>query len=219
MNKRAWIGWLALLVAAPVGAQVQPPPELEVPYIGADMVKPLYDRGEVVMIDVRGDTAYRAEHIRGALNFSLVMLREGKMPPLPKTMPLVTYCGCPHSMAEEGARYLRAAGFEQVYVLDEGFEYWKQQGYPVNIDHSKAGALRKMTLTGFVPGLPAGTRVYAHHADSDQWEAGLLAADGSFELHLPFYGVDEAAAIVVMAGDRRATVPFRAGGSARVDLR
>ena len=49
---------------------------------------------------------------------------------LPKDHWVVTYCACPHAISGQAADRLRKAGFQKVGVLDEGFPYWKEQGYP-----------------------------------------------------------------------------------------
>jgi hypothetical protein len=119
---------------------------------------------------------------------------------------IVTYCDCPHAMAEEAARYLRAAGYDNVFVLDEGFGFWKDRKYPVTVAPKKASQFRRILLRGTATGLQPGTRVYAHHRDSDQWEAGAVAADGRFELHVPLYGLSGDIELDVMAGDRRSQI-------------
>lgn len=207
-----------LLGAGPAFAAVAPPPDVKVEMMGVDFALPMHAAKSAVFIDVRGDAAFNAEHIEGAMAFSLEDLRAGKLPRLPKTMPLVVYCGCPHSLSEESARYLIAGGFQRVWVLDEGYFGWKDKGYPVTVNETEAARKVQMTVTGAAPGLAPGTRVYARHAASGQWEAGKLDAAGAFELHLPFYGVMKGEEIQILAGDRKQAIPFDPAG-ARVELR
>lgn len=50
-----------------------------------------YDAGAAVMIDVRAEAAYKAEHIKGAINITPEML-EAKYKGLPKDKKLIVYC-------------------------------------------------------------------------------------------------------------------------------
>lgn len=200
---------LAAIVHDARAETIPEPPQVQVDYMSAVMAKSLFDAGGAIFIDVRGRTAFAAEHIPGSMRVELPDLRAGRLPPLPREMPLVIYCGCPHSLSDEAARYLRAGGFQSVFVLDEGYYGWKELGYPVTIG-PEASSLRRMQIHGRAPALPAGTRIYARHADSDQWEAARIDGDGRFEMHLPFYNVPDGAAVEVRVADRQAVVRFEA---------
>ncbi len=64
-------------------------PELRISY---DEFKAMYDRGEVLVLDTRGEAAYRAGHIPGAESLPLDSV-ERRLPRLKKeTRPIVTYC-------------------------------------------------------------------------------------------------------------------------------
>ncbi len=198
------------------GTKLVPPPDVKVSYMSIDMAKPLYDAGQLQFIDVRGDHPFQAEHISKAMSFSLVALRDGKMPPLPKDFMILTYCGCPHAMAEEGARYLTAAGFTNVHVLDEGFYEWKERGWPIDGNAVKSGSLQRMTIRGWLTASMSGDRLYARHLATDQWEAGVVGADGSFELHLPFYGVRAGEPVAVLTQHLSTSIPFDPGADVTV---
>lgn len=202
-----------LVLALANVAAVPPPPNVTVEMMGVDFALPLHAAKSAVFMDVRGDAAFAAEHIEGAMAFSLEDLRAGKLPRLPRTTALIIYCGCPHSLSEESARYLIAAGFTRVWVLDEGYYGWKDKGYPVTVNREKAAGKQRMPIVGRAPGLPAGTRVYARHVASGQWEAGKLDDRGGFELHLPFYGVATGEPIEILAGDRKASLRFDPTGA------
>lgn len=49
------------------------------------------DKGKAIVIDVRGDTAYNQEHIKGALNISEGQI-VSRMGELPKDKLVVLYC-------------------------------------------------------------------------------------------------------------------------------
>lgn len=64
-------------------------PELR---ISLDEFKKLYDRGEVLVLDTRGESAYRAAHIAGAQWLPLDAV-DARIPALKKEKrPIVTYC-------------------------------------------------------------------------------------------------------------------------------
>lgn len=187
--------------------------EGDVPMIGADFAKVYYDSGQAKFLDVRGDTAFGAERIAGATSVSLLDIRNGIFPDWPRDQLIVAYCGCPHSMSAEAAGIMRRRGFSNVYVLNEGFYYWKEKGYPIEADTVEGKPLRRMTIRGQATGLPPGTPVYAAHEPSGQLEAAEVHADGSFELHLPFYGVGDGEPIRVYADGREAIAAFSEAGT------
>lgn len=89
--------WLAavllpavLLHGGPLAAQRMPTPaELRVSF---EEFKKLYDKGDVLVLDVRGRAAYRAGHIPGAVSLPLDEV-EARIPQLKKEKrPIVTYC-------------------------------------------------------------------------------------------------------------------------------
>jgi rhodanese-related sulfurtransferase len=64
-------------------------PELRISY---DEFRKLYDSAKVLVLDVRGDIAYRAGHIPGAISVPLDQL-DKKIPDLKnENRPIVTYC-------------------------------------------------------------------------------------------------------------------------------
>jgi rhodanese-related sulfurtransferase len=77
---------LALQTPTPLTAAS---PELRISY---DQFRKLYDSGNVLVLDVRGDISYRAGHIPGAISLPFDQV-EKKIPDLKKeTRPIVTYC-------------------------------------------------------------------------------------------------------------------------------
>lgn len=183
-----------------------------VPMVSADFAKVYYDNGQAKFLDVRGDHAFGAERIAGATSVSLLDMRQGILPDWPRDQLIVAYCGCPHAMSVEAASILIRRGFTNVFVMDEGYYYWKEKGYPIEASNDPENALRRMTIRGTAPGLAAGTPVYAAHDKTGQLEAAAIKADGSFELHLPFYGVADREPIRVYAEGREATVGFSEAG-------
>ena len=89
------------------------------------------DSGEVVVVDVRSESQWKAGHVRGAIHipFQDVFSRSVE---LPQDKLIVLYCSCP---AEESsgaaAMELRNMGFERVAALRGGFDAWAAAGHPV----------------------------------------------------------------------------------------
>jgi rhodanese-related sulfurtransferase len=106
-------------------------PSGEFARISAADLKPLVERNEVTIIDVRDIDSYLASHIPGSLHIPLSMI-EGEIAYLPKGKPIVTYCTCP---AEESsgaaAQILQHAGIANVAALLGGLHAWSDGGMPV----------------------------------------------------------------------------------------
>lgn len=94
MRSRSWLPAVLLPVVLLIGgspaAQRMPTPEeLRVSF---EEFKKLYDRGEVLVLDVRSAQAYQAGHIPGAISVPLDDV-EAKIPELKKEKrAIVTYC-------------------------------------------------------------------------------------------------------------------------------
>lgn len=181
-----------------------------VQYIPSEMVRLMQSQYAITFLDVRGHTSYVEEHIEGALDTPLTDLRAGKLPAVPKDRLLVTYCGCPHAMAEEGAALLLKAGFQSVAVLDDGFYAWKDLGFPVAVS-SAAKPFARLEFRGTVPASLAGQSIEVTDPASGQMEKALIAKDGSFALHMPFYGDPKGVQFRLRVGDRVWPVSHEAG--------
>jgi hydroxyacylglutathione hydrolase len=110
--------------------QSEPGGELEtVPQFTAAEVKAKWEKGEVVILDVRGADEYKAAHIPGALNIHAgrVMKNLGR---IPKEQPVVLHClGGDRSSTAISA--LLAAGYHNVSNLTGGIKAWQEQGFPL----------------------------------------------------------------------------------------
>lgn len=179
-------------------------------YVPSDAVYRMTKVLPIHFLDVRGTSAYSEEHIKGALDAPLMMLRRGKIPDLDKKATVVTYCGCPHAMAEDAAGILVAAGFSNVIVLDDGFYAWKDRGYP--IEKAKVPKkFRKMKFEGKVGDLSlAGKKIEVVEPVSDQREIATIGTDGHFALHMPFYGEIKNQQVTFSVGPRTWQRPLQA---------
>ena len=101
-------------------------------YVSADEVHQAIEEGKsLVIADARPPSDYLFGHISGAVS---VPFYEADLAAevLPEDLWVLTYCGCPHAISTQAAESLLAAGRTQVAVIDEGYYYWVEQGYPVS---------------------------------------------------------------------------------------
>ena len=83
---------LFLLAALPAAAQV-PASEADVPRITIAELEKASAGGQVLVIDVRGDSAYAAGHIAGAVSIPEAQLPAQVEKLKAEKRPIVTYCG------------------------------------------------------------------------------------------------------------------------------
>lgn len=104
--------------------------ELEtVPQITAREAKALWERGEAVILDVRGRDEYLAGHIPGALNIHAGRVL-AHLDKLPKERPLIVHCvGGDRSSTAISA--LLSHGFRNALNLTGGIRAWQEAGFPV----------------------------------------------------------------------------------------
>ena len=70
-----------------------PENDAEVPRVPVDQAKAAFDRGDAVIVDVRGADAYAKSHIAGALEVSLSAIQSDPANlPLDKNKWIITYC-------------------------------------------------------------------------------------------------------------------------------
>jgi predicted sulfurtransferase len=89
---RRWPALLAALAIALLPALAGPAAAADdAPRLAADEVKRLAEKGDVVILDVRGKDAYDMEHAEGAVSIPLQEL-EARMSELPKNKLIAAYC-------------------------------------------------------------------------------------------------------------------------------
>jgi rhodanese-related sulfurtransferase len=95
-------------------------------------VKAAQDAGErLVLVDSRGDAAWRQGRVAGAIHLPTAQIAEIAADLIPSDMPVVVYCwgpGCNGST--RAALAFSLLGFE-VREMIGGFEYWAREGLPV----------------------------------------------------------------------------------------
>jgi DNA-binding transcriptional ArsR family regulator/rhodanese-related sulfurtransferase len=88
-------------------------------------------RGDVVVLDVRPESEYRAGHISGAISAPLSAL-DGVAKSLPRRREVVAYCRGPYCVyADDAVRLLRERGLK-ARRLDVGFPEWRRAGHAVD---------------------------------------------------------------------------------------
>jgi len=92
-----------------------------------DEVKSLYEKNEVVLIDVRTPAEYAFEHIGGALLAPMSSFDPARLPTPTEDRPMVLYCGSGMRSRKMSEKYL-AAGFTKIAHMAGGFGAWKQAG-------------------------------------------------------------------------------------------
>lgn len=107
-------------------------------YVSVDQVhKQVFEENrKVILLDAREPSDWIRRRIKGARN--VPFYDASKLAArVPKGAYIVTYCGCPHAASGAAADALRAAGFDRVAVLDEGFWIWDDKQYPVAVADEK----------------------------------------------------------------------------------
>jgi rhodanese-related sulfurtransferase len=90
------------------------------------------ERGDVVVLDVRPETEFRAGHIAGARSVPVDEL-DAVVGELPKRHEVVAYCRGPYCVyADDAVRLLRGRGLK-ARRLDVGYPEWQRAGLPVEI--------------------------------------------------------------------------------------
>jgi rhodanese-related sulfurtransferase len=89
-------------------------------------------RGDVIVLDVRPETEYRAGHIAGSRSAPMPVLAE-LAEKLPRRREIVAYCRGPYCVyADDAVRLLRERGLN-ARRLDVGFPEWRRAGLPVEV--------------------------------------------------------------------------------------
>ena len=82
-----------------------------------------------VLVDARVIPDYLIGHINGAVSVPFDSVdRAAEV--ITRERWVITYCGCPHAVSGRARAAFKRAGFERVAVLDEGYYYWTDEGWP-----------------------------------------------------------------------------------------
>ena len=100
-----------------------------------DDVKAKIDRGEkFVLIDVREESEYAADHLPGALHLGKGVIERDVETRVPdKNAPMVLYCGGGFRSAL-AADNLQKMGYKNVLSMDGGVRGWREKGFRLTKD-------------------------------------------------------------------------------------
>ncbi len=106
--------------------------ELEIDIIRA---REIYLNGKSVFVDARTRELYEEGHIKNAVSLPLYEfdgLFEEFMNKYPDSLTIITYCtGRECEDSHQLAQYLSEMGYSDTKVYVDGYDEWKQGGYPV----------------------------------------------------------------------------------------
>jgi len=71
--------------------ELTPTPPDDAPRITLEDAKKAYDEGKAYIIDARAESAYKSEHIKGAVNITYDTL-DAHLKELPKDKTIIVYC-------------------------------------------------------------------------------------------------------------------------------
>jgi hydroxyacylglutathione hydrolase len=90
------------------------------------------------VIDVRQPSEYESGHVPGSTHIGAGELPE-KLDRLPRDRPIATICASGYR-SSVAASMLRAAGFQDVVLVEEGLPTWEARGFPVAYGPDAGGA-------------------------------------------------------------------------------
>jgi len=100
--------------------------------VDADWVKANYLKSKVKIFDVRGHTEYII-HIPGAIPYRWKDVKSERKLPAEKDIPIIVYGDDSKSLKSyEFTKFLVQSGYKKIYWFRDGFDDWKQKGYPVD---------------------------------------------------------------------------------------
>ena len=88
---RPWTALLAVLALTAASPAVAGAADADAPRVTAEEVKRLVEKGEALIVDVRGKDAYDQEHAEGAVNIPVGEV-EARLAELPKNKLIAAYC-------------------------------------------------------------------------------------------------------------------------------
>lgn len=170
---------------------------IDVPLAPIDDVYYWYARAEARFADARSLAAYQQSHIYGAVLSSAPNgVTNDPVANWPTDERIVCYCACPHHLSSMRASTLIQEGYENVYVIDEGYRPWYARNYP--IAGAEVNALPPLeVIEGMTAPSYAGEKAWARHLPSGQREVTSIAKDGSYTLQLTFADVTDESPISI----------------------
>lgn len=103
-------------------------------HISVAQAKALFDNA-TPFFDARTDAEFAAGHVQTALHITAEDVQAGKadLQYYDASQPIVIYCtgGSCHASENLAILLTNFSGFKKVYIMEAGFDAWKDAGYPV----------------------------------------------------------------------------------------
>lgn len=178
-----------------------------------------YLRAEARFVDARGMGQYTRSHLYSSvLSPAQQESTGGGIDGWPPDERIVAYCGCPHHLSSVRAAGLQKAGYEEVYVIDEGFIEWADREYPMagtTFADGEEASISEWRIEGDAGAEHAGE--YAWATVGQQYEAAPIGDDGRYSIHLRFSAVDAATDVRVSTPAATRTRPLGEVGEGPLD--
>jgi rhodanese-related sulfurtransferase len=116
---------------APQAAATQATPQPNgVRLVAIPELQDALEKGEAVVVDVRGSVEYKLGHIKGAISVPLGLIAQ-QIKDLPTDKLIVTYCACTHEqLSAHGVLEMKKLGIENAGALVGGWDAWVAAGLP-----------------------------------------------------------------------------------------
>ncbi|MGD8847289.1 MAG: rhodanese-like domain-containing protein [Desulfobacteraceae bacterium] len=92
------------------------------------------DKKDFVLLDVRGEQAYKKGHITGSIHLPYSQINEQKLEQYPQDTLFVVYCAGPHCNATEKAAIKLAKLNRAVKKMIGGITGWIDEGFTLESD-------------------------------------------------------------------------------------
>jgi rhodanese-related sulfurtransferase len=92
------------------------------------------DKKDFVLLDVRGEQAYKKGHITGSIHLPYRQINEQKLQQYPQETLFVVYCAGPHCNATEKAAIKLAKLNRPVKKMIGGITGWIDEGFTLESD-------------------------------------------------------------------------------------
>jgi rhodanese-related sulfurtransferase len=92
------------------------------------------DKKDFVLLDVRGEQAYKKGHITGSINLPYSRMNEQRLQQYPQETLFVVYCAGPHCNATEKAAIKLAKLNRPVKKMIGGITGWIDEGFTLESD-------------------------------------------------------------------------------------
>ncbi|MEM1434841.1 MAG: c-type cytochrome [Pseudomonadota bacterium] len=98
----------------------------------AEVVQALEEGKRFILLDTRPASAWQRSHIPGAVPMPYYRDKERAGANLPNDGTwIVAYCACPHAASDFVVNNLKALGYKNLAVIDEGILVWTAMGLPL----------------------------------------------------------------------------------------